>query len=556
MEPAAAPPLGHGGFAWGRALAPGLLLLLLPPLLLWPLPLQATTALTTSPQAEGVSHLWGWWAALREGHPLAMHTALLARPEGVDAALIDPLLLLPYALGAALGGPAMGFNLVLLTGLWVSGLAGLCLARRAAPGLAAALLGVVVGCSVPGLLAIGVDGITEGLGVGWVGLQLALLLSLAERVTVARLLALGGCLVAAVYSGPYNAVWTALIDLPVGIWLLGRTRAHLLPAALAVLASLPAASAALSRGGAAPGTAGRLAPEMPMPTALWRGAWREGADLLDLLVPAPLTGHVAEAPTTAYLGLGLVLLALLGARGRRPWLIGAAAFAALALGPFLTFEGRAIGGEGWTLLGPAGLLERLPIFAPLTRWYRAGAVAVLLLIPPAAAAVSRLRPAWAGLALGLLLLDARFGAPLPGRMPTYPLPEGSVLIGLEGPFAELPPIHPLHRPGEPADQNLLLQVLHGQPTNATLNNEPKPATVHPALRGLRRAAEGAGEDEAALDRVRADARAMAALGYRGLVVYKARLRWSGGASLRAALGAPVAEDELVVVYVLGDAGSG
>ena len=107
----------------------------------------------------------------------------------------------------------------------------------------------------------------------------------------------------------------------------------------------------------------------------------EGADALDLLVPGALTG-VADWATTAYLGPVLVVAATAGLwRERRlwPWAVGAAAFASLALGPFLV-----VGGEVLGSVTPGRLLEALPGLDRLSRWYRAGAVAVLLLAPVAA----------------------------------------------------------------------------------------------------------------------------------------------------------------------------
>ena len=96
--------------------APLLLVLLLPWALLWPLPLVSRSALVTSPLSEGVTHLWIWWAAFRGHAPLHATTDLLNYPDGVHVSVIDPMNLVPFALGWALG-PAAAFNTVLVWGL-------------------------------------------------------------------------------------------------------------------------------------------------------------------------------------------------------------------------------------------------------------------------------------------------------------------------------------------------------------------------------------------------------------------------------------------------------
>ena len=56
------------------ALALAALLLLLPPLLLWPLPRVGGQALLAAPGFEASSHVWGLWAATRTHQPLLIHT--------------------------------------------------------------------------------------------------------------------------------------------------------------------------------------------------------------------------------------------------------------------------------------------------------------------------------------------------------------------------------------------------------------------------------------------------------------------------------------------------
>ncbi len=109
--------------------------------------------------------------------------------------------------------------------------------------------------------------------MGWVGIQLALLLSLRDNEGWTPILALGACIAAATWAGPYNALWVALLDVPVGLWLLRRRPRLLLGGLLGLLLSLPPLSAALDHGQGRPGSAGaRALAEAPDPTASpWRG---------------------------------------------------------------------------------------------------------------------------------------------------------------------------------------------------------------------------------------------------------------------------------------------
>lgn len=534
------------------------LVLLLPWALLWPLPLVFGSALLTSPLSEGVTHLWGWWAALREGAPFTVRTDLLNHPVGLEFQLIDPLHLVPYAL-FAWWSPAAGFNAVLVWGVMVGALGGLLLARETGAGEGGQALGACVGASAPTTLAVAVDGITEGLGVGWVAVQLALLLSLRRGVSAGRLLGLGAALAAATLSGPYNAIWCAIIDVPVGLWLLRRTRAHLLAAAGAGLVCLPYLLAVSQRDPNLPGGAERAGLGTPRVVQPWRAAGERGVDLLDLFVPAPLTGPHADLPHTAYLGVVTLALALgaalLGWRARRrglaapaswPWLLGAVVFAALALGPWITVAGEYPTVGGRPLVGPAGLLALTTPLGRLSRWYRAGAVAVLLLVP-LAARLARGRSAAALCAL--VLLDARLLAPLPAAFPTLEDRPSAALARATGPIAELPPIHPMFFAGMPADLNLLLQLHHENKTNGTIHSIPGEATHADSLRVLRRFAA---DEPGPRDDARAATATLAGKGYRWLAVYRGFFPREGLLRLRGELGEPAAEDERVVLWWIGE----
>ena len=169
-----------------RSLGPWLVVLLQPLIWLWPLPVVARGGLVGVSHSEVATHLWGWWAVGREGGLVGAHTDLLAFPEGLEVQLIDPLHRLPWMLGSALGGPTWGWALVLLWGLWVAGIAGLLLAREAGAGAAGQVLGAVAAGSAATMVGVGADGITEGLGAGWVGIQLVALLWLARASGLER----------------------------------------------------------------------------------------------------------------------------------------------------------------------------------------------------------------------------------------------------------------------------------------------------------------------------------------------------------------------------------
>lgn len=540
-----------------RSLGPWLLVLLQPLVWLWPLPLVASWALVGVPHGEVADHLWGWWVVAQEGALFATHTELIAHPEGLRVQLIDPLHRLPWTLGSALGGPTWGWAAVLLFGHQVAGAAGLLLARVTGADTAGQVLGAVAGGTAATVVGVAADGITEGLGVGWVGIQLAALLWLARAPdrgsALRRSLLLGLALAAATWSGPYNAVWAALVDVPLGLWLLRRTRWPILGGALGLLLSLPVLGESLARPEGTPGSASRGLPELPrLPETAWRGSQREGVDLLDLLVPDVLTGASASPPTTAYLGVILVACALLGLwrapRARWGWLAGAVAFATLALGPWLMVGGELQTLGGRPLVAPAGLLEGLPGLSLISRWYRAGAVAVLLLVPLAARALGPRGSLVAALLLGL---DARLGSPVPWPLPVFAWPECGACEVIDGPVANLPPVFPVGWPGQIAGLDYLHQVQHGQPTNGTLESTVNVATANPALGVLRRVAIGhVPEDDDARAQVRVARRMLADQGYAWLALHEAQLPNLDVDLFVAELGEPRASEDGVLVFSL------
>jgi hypothetical protein len=438
--------------------------------LLWPLPVVFGSAFVATPEGEFTRHVWGLQAALDAGSPLSFHTLLAAWPVGVDVSLIDPLHLVPYVVGATLGGPVAGWNMVILSGVLVSGLAGYLLSEGATPGGRA--LGLAVGLACPAVLAAAVTGLSEEFGVGWVGVQLALLLRLHKRPSWGLAILAGLAIAATAWSGIYNAIWAAIIDVPVALWMLARTRKHLVSGGVGLGLALPYLSASWHQDAALSGGAGGVGDLGPLDSILgWRASHRDGADLVDLLVPDVVAASESFLPHTAYLGIALVVLAAVGLsrapRARWGWGVGALVFAALALGPHLRVVGDPIDVFGAPLSGPVAWLQELTPLSRLTRWYRAGAVATLLLVPLAARA---LPGRWGWLGALVVVLDLRLGAPIAVPLPTTPAPVGAERI--DGVVAMLPLEQAQPSPGQTSDHGALVQVFHGQPALNDINARP------------------------------------------------------------------------------------
>ena len=537
------------------------LILVLPPLLLWPLPLVAQSALLSVPWSEGGSHIWGYWAAQQAG---SIHTdaQLLRYPLGQSMNLVDPLHLIPYALGDALGGPALGFNFVLCFGLMVSGVAGWMLARVTGADASAQILGACIGLSCPGLLAIGVDGITEGLGAGWVGIQLAVLLRLLRCPSALGVLSLALTGAACAWSGAYNAVWMALVDTPILLWAWFQKKERakgvkwsLLGVLSALLLSIPYLIGAAQVGGDAPGSQARSAPVPPDPHLPWRGSWREGADVLDLFCPGWLTSDVASAPTTAYLGVVLIFATVLGFRrweGARPWVWGTMAMVLLTLGPFWVIQGRVFEIGGWAPSTLASAFEQVPVIERISRWYRAGVVAILLMIPVAVRAFPGRRALWLA---PVILLDARLGAPIPVQWSHTSLPSLDGVENIVGPVAEIPRVHPMFPPEHPAylaervaDWNLLVQIRHGQPSSGTQNQAPLPSDVNGALVTLEREVVSPQPNP---QLIRSAQGQLYAQGYRNLLIYP-RVLQRPPTQLESILGPPHQKGEHWWLYALSE----
>lgn len=494
--------------------------------LFWPMPLHLTDALVTSPTGEGPEHVWRWWVGAQVGRPWGGDFGGLNHPEGLSVHVIDPLNgLMARALGWWWGGPAAGHAVVQVAGIVVSALAGHLLADETGADRAGRILGAAAGMAIPTVVGAGIDGITEGLGLGWVGLQLGYLLRLVRTRCARDVVMSGLTLGAAAWSGPYTLVFSAMIDVVVVVAVARRTWLPLLSSAFGAVLATPIIWSAFTLVDQAPGGAGRSAMERPPVVDAWRGAWREGADLVDLFVPSWITGECASAPTTGYLGLFWLLVVGWGAvRALKmerfgtvlPWLLGAVVFAVLALGPFVVVGGEVATLGSAELWAPAAFLESVPILGRLSRWYRAAAVAVLLSIPVAGHVV-RGRSSLLAAILGILvMMDARVGSPAPFPAPVVSI-DTTDARGWSGAVAELPPVHPLGQQGVVADRNLLFQTQHGHASSGTIEARSGAASHHAGILVLERVLRLEPADSDAL--VESARRQLVADGFRTLLLY-------------------------------------
>ncbi len=544
----------------GQRLGLAALLLALPLLLLWPLPVSLRSHVLAAPDQEAATHIWGLWAALREGEPLLLRTTLLGWSQGVELVLVDPANLLAFAIGDALGGPAAGYNLVLYFGLVVQGLAGLMLARHLG---GSPWLGAVAAMACPTLISNAADGQTEGFAVGWVGVQLALLLGFVSRGGAWRGLGAAGALAMAWYGGPYNGLFASALDAAVGLGLLARARGDrpalwtrarrlLSVGALGVLLVAPLAIAILTmRDPTLPGSQARAGlPRIVENPAIFRGGVQTGADLTDPFLPGPLTGGEADVSHTAYLGvvaLSMALLAVRADRRRWPWLLGALGWTALSLGPHLYLGGEALRLGDRPLLGPAGVLTLgMPVLGRLTRWYRAGAVASLLLAPLVACAGGK--GARAVAVASLLVLDALLLAPLAWPLHATPMlsSEPYAVLSGEGALFEIPRTTTGQPPpGEWRDRTALAQTLHGRPVAGTimgLSGAPETEEHHQSVLRLLRSGSWRAADRARL----------LAAGYRWVALLPTQIQVPPESldNLNACLGPPLYRGADYVVWTL------
>jgi len=456
---------------------------LLPLVLLWPLPQLGSSHVLAGADQEAAPHIWGFWAALQSGSPMSIEGSMARHPEGVSLPLVDPAHLAAYQLGQQLS-PALGYNLVLLQGFWILGLAGALMARRAG---GSARVGAIVAMLSAPMLAAPASGMTEAMGAGWVGIQLVLLLDWLDNGRIRSGVLAAITLAICALSGPYNGVWAGLLDLGLGIWWMTRGAGNELPwkqrirplwialGASSLVAPL-AASLGFGRDGDLPGSRGRGGiPEAFDQPDIFRGGIQTGADLSDPFLPGWLTGGEAEISHTAYLGLWMILLAALAWRRlprTRPWFLASGGMILLSFGPHWHLWGRTLqlSEASGAILAPAGWLMHIEPLDRLTHWYRAGAIAHLLLVPPVVLLLGSFAVRIRGICVLGLAADLLLCAPLQWPLHHAPLPDASLLQALPDTRAllEIPPVSSDRPPpGHWRDQGALLQVQHGHATGGS-----------------------------------------------------------------------------------------
>ena len=184
----------------------------------WPMVIEPRSALVGHPGNDSWNHAWGfWWVAFEvfEQGQWPDWTQLQAYPRGGALFFIDTfnaLIALPFT---ALFGPALGYNALVLGGMWVSCLGAWALAKHVVrDGAAALIAGTVYGLSAH-LLAQTYNGITETINAGWFALSILAVVRLLERPSLRRGLVAGLvytiCGISNSYYGLFALVATGIL---------------------------------------------------------------------------------------------------------------------------------------------------------------------------------------------------------------------------------------------------------------------------------------------------------------------------------------------------------
>ena len=196
------------------------LILLAPLFAAWPLPLVWASEWLTLPSGEAGIHVWGLWATTAAQNAFTIETHSIAWPEGVTAVLADPANI-PWFLAGWWAGPAAAYNTIVYANMVLLGIAGAVLAQTVG---GSRWLGVIAGVLNASALAATTTGITEQLGVGWIGLFIAVLIRALRTDSLAMAVGAGVALMLCAASGPYNGIWVAFIAIAIGVGALWRRR--------------------------------------------------------------------------------------------------------------------------------------------------------------------------------------------------------------------------------------------------------------------------------------------------------------------------------------------
>lgn len=404
-----------------------------------------------APRLEAENHLFLLW---RTGESLLGHPGPWNNlPDGDRLWLQDWIhvpwfVILPFQ-------PTLAWNLTALGDAWLAAFGGWLLAREAGADRYAAYAGMISLGLAPFLGGVLAFGLSEAWTLGWWAIHAAFLLRTARTGSAAAAVLGAVALAAFAASGWYSAAF-ALLGAPILLlwaWSRGTDRRGwaliVAQGAAAVVLVLPILYAFLHHSDV-PDLVTR-----PVETWDFRGDWRVvpagGADLLSSFVP-PFR-HISMSRTT-YLGLAGVVVAL--SRPRRTWPMwaGILLFAVIAMGPYVQVL-------GWPVLGTApvapvaALTRLLPLFAAIGNWYRAGAIAAVLLSAAVAVALSGRPPRTIAIVCAVLAADALLLGEAPFPRPSYErdLPPQLRAVPGSGPLLLLPfdPAHGVaaHRAWQP-----------------------------------------------------------------------------------------------------------
>ncbi len=490
-------PLQRHGFAALGLLVPVVVVLL-------PVLGDPTTRAIGHPANDVWNHVWGYWwvfESLLQGRP-PMHTDLLAWPEGGSLWFIDTFGALLTAPVQALWGPVAAYNGAVAFQIWLCGVGTYALAWRATGSWPGALVAGLAFMTAPHLLGQAYNGISETTAAGWMALALAAVLWALESPSARRGAAAGALLglagVANWYYGLFGALFAAML---VAHW--GWRRRD-------VLRAEPGRVAATGLVGAVAMAAVVLGPfllfqssmraEDALVTRKPEFVWmtlilHNMTDLVSLLRP----GHHyspdlkekfdEDLIVVVYLGHALIWPALASValstprmRSRLiPWLVGAALFTVLSLGPYLFVGGQYVAwGRYWVGLPFLFLFDHVPGFSSVSHAYRfvvGATLALCLLLAYTVRGLQRTRPhAWAliGLLAALRVVESMALSPAVMPVPATLVETHPVYAELdEGAVLDLP----VGVPVLARARYSAAQLVHGQPIPYSLN-DPTPPFVY------------------------------------------------------------------------------
>lgn len=479
--------------------------LLLPvAVVLWPVLADPATLAIGHPANDVWNHIWGYWwvyETLVNGQP-PVHTDLLAWPDGGSLWFIDTfgtVLTLPIQ---ALWGPVAAYNAAVAFQVWLCGIGVYALAWRATRSWPGALVAGLAFMTAPHLLGQVYNGISETTAAGWMALALAVSVWALEQPSPKRGAAAGAMLglagVANWYYGLFGAIFAGLLVLH-WAW---RKRAELrgqlgnvfatggvgLVAMAAVVvgpfvlfqSSMHAEDALVTR-----------APQFVWMTLILHNM----TDLVSLIRPGKFYSPDLKEKfdedliVVVYLGHALIWPALASlkaatprARTRlTPWLVGAALFVVLSLGPYLFVGGQYVAwGRYWVGLPFLFLFDHVPGFSSVSHAYRfvvGATLALCVLLAYSVRGITRKRrSAWALVALlaGLRVVESMALSPAVMPVPATEITSHPVYAELdEGAVLDLP----VGVPVLARARYSAAQLVHGQPIPYSLN-DPTPPFVY------------------------------------------------------------------------------